>query len=386
MVAMPSAASVEPQHRAFASQSANSSRRRFAPGGRRDARGRARADATVSAQWAALRSIKFRTTYASSSASTSPAASKSRAAASASARMSVSEERRIREAADARDPQIAPAAAARSPSAAATASARSAHAVIAHEVLVAADVDEQEQRLESRGRVLDEQTLGLRQQADGRLDLFPLGRAPPGRGEAPARPQGEGPRPVVLRPQGQAVGPRLVEVVAGDLVEVGESVAGGPLEPVGELLVQLGPLQLRQAVVRGVADEQVPEPIGLAAAVGSPVGPDELLADEAHQLARHAGATLGRRQLGHVALAELLADDRGPLDRPALAVAQPVEARREERLDRRRDRDRLEVADDQRAVGVALDEAVVEEHLDDLLDVQRVAVGGGGDPLAVRAG
>ncbi len=42
---------------------------------------------------------------------------------------------------------------------------------------------------------------------------------------------------------------------------------------------------------------------------------------------------------------------------------------------------RLEVADHHRAVRAALDETVVQEHLDDLLDVQRIAVGGRGDPF-----
>ena len=45
--------------------------------------------ATVSAQWAALSSIQFMMTYASSCPSTSPAASNVRVAASTSARMSL---------------------------------------------------------------------------------------------------------------------------------------------------------------------------------------------------------------------------------------------------------------------------------------------------------
>ncbi len=102
------------------------------------------------------------------------------------------------------------------------------------------------------------------------------------------------------------------------------------------------------------------EAVRVTAAVPSSIGPDQLLADEPHQLAGHAGPTLGRRQLGDVALAEFLADHGGPLDRPPLAVAQAVESRREECLDGRRHGDRLEVADDERAVRTALDDAVVE--------------------------
>src|SRR3954471_10016361 len=126
----------------------------------------------------------------------------------------------------------------------------------------------------------------------------------------------------------------------------------------------------------------MPETVGVAAALGPSVGPDELLANEAHQLAWHGWPTLERGQLGHIAMAELLADDRCPLDRPAFAIAQSVEPRREKGRDGGRDRDRLEIADDERAVAIARDQAVVGEHLDDLLDIERVAVGGGRDPAS----
>ena len=72
----------------------------------------------------------------------------------------------------------------------------------------------------------------------------------------------------------------------------------------------------------------------------------------------------------------------GPLDRPSLRVVEAVEPRREQRLHRGRDGDRAEVTDLQGPVGGATEHAVVEEHLDDLLDVERVAVRGGGDAHA----
>ena len=50
----------------------------------------------------------------------------------------------------------------------------------------------------------------------------------------------------------------LLEVVAEDLVQLDE-IGAALLEPVGEALVQLGAGRLRQRVVGGVADQEVPE-------------------------------------------------------------------------------------------------------------------------------
>ena len=74
-----------------------------------------------------------------------------------------------------------------------------------------------------------------------------------------------------------------IEVVADDLLELGEALAGRPLKPVGEALVELGPLGLRQGGVGGVADEDVAEAEGIARAQLGPVGPDELLPDEGEE-------------------------------------------------------------------------------------------------------
>ena len=52
---------------------------------------------------------------------------------------------------------------------------------------------------------------------------------------------------------------RLLEVPAGDLVELGQVAGAVLLEPAREPLVQLGAGRLRQAVVGGVADQQVAE-------------------------------------------------------------------------------------------------------------------------------
>ena len=56
---------------------------------------------------------------------------------------------------------------------------------------------------------------------------------------------------------------RLLEVPADDLRVLGQAVACGPLEPVGEGGVQVGAGLLGERVVRGVADEEVAEAVGV---------------------------------------------------------------------------------------------------------------------------
>ncbi len=65
----------------------------------------------------------------------------------------------------------------------------------------------------------------------------------------------------------------LLEVVAEQLVELDE--LGAVLrEPVGELLVQLRPLRLRQALVGGVAHEEMTEAERILSGEQRPVGAD----------------------------------------------------------------------------------------------------------------
>src|SRR5439155_26940606 len=145
-------------------------------------------------------------------------------------------------------------------------------------------------------------------------------------------------------------------------------------------------LGLGQTIVRRVSDQEVPEPERLAAVVATTFWPDELLAHERHQLPAHGCSAVLRRELGHLALAELLADHRRALDRPPLWVAEPIETRSEQRLDRRRDRDRVELADLQGSVRAPPDMAVIEEHPDDLLDEERIPVRRNGNASTSRLG
>jgi hypothetical protein len=68
------------------------------------------------------------------------------------------------------------------------------------------------------------------------------------------------------------------EVISDDLVLLDQR--GVPLEPVGEPLVQLGARLLRERVVGGVADQQMPETEGVVAGQRPGARTDELLADE----------------------------------------------------------------------------------------------------------
>jgi hypothetical protein len=73
---------------------------------------------------------------------------------------------------------------------------------------------------------------------------------------------------------------RLLEVVAGDLVLLDER--GVLVQPERELLVGSA-RRLRQPVVSGVADQQVPEPERLVVRQRALARPDQLLAYEREQ-------------------------------------------------------------------------------------------------------
>ena len=75
----------------------------------------------------------------------------------------------------------------------------------------------------------------------------------------------------------------LFEVVAEQLLELEQAVAGGRLDPAREALVQTAARLLRHARVGGVVDQQMPEAVGLLAAIGRRRRPHEPLGDERPQ-------------------------------------------------------------------------------------------------------
>ena len=95
----------------------------------------------------------------------------------------------------------------------------------------------------------------------------PVGRAP-----------GHRPRVIVLGTELQTERVRLLQVIADELVEVGQPGVG--VEPLGEPLVELRPRLLRQHLIGGVAEQDVMEAEGLLAGDVGRVGPDQVAAQQ----------------------------------------------------------------------------------------------------------
>ncbi len=165
-------------------------------------------------------------------------------------------------------------------------------------------------------------------------------------------------------PELAAVGVRLLEVVAEDLVEL-EEIPAVALEPFGEPLVQLRADGLRQRVVGRVANQHVAEAERVVTGEHGLVGTDELLPHERGQPRDH-DRLLGNERLDGASV-EHAAFDRPALEHGALGRLELVEPRGEQRLDRRRHRD----------VPVA---RLLHER-DHLLDEQRVPLGRLPDPV-----
>ena len=154
-------------------------------------------------------------------------------------------------------------------------------------------------------------------------------------------------------------------MVADDLV--GRVVAELRDEPVGVLLVERGALPLGDRVVRRVADEDVAEAEAVVSRQRRPVGSDQLLADERQQVRADRGSLGLGQQRSDGAAVEEPPFDRAALDHGALRLAEPVDARGEQRLQRRR---HLELA-----------VLALGPHGDELLDEERVPLGRVDDPL-----
>jgi hypothetical protein len=122
---------------------------------------------------------------------------------------------------------------------------------------------------------------------------------------------------------------------------------------------------LRQCLVDRIANQQVPEAEGILALEHRFVRPDQRLADECSQPRRHLGL-VGCERL-HGTPMEDLALDRAPLEHAPLGRLELVEARTQQRSQRRRD--------DHVTVRVA-------GHGQHLLDEQRIAARGPGDLVA----
>src|SRR5205085_9056453 len=116
---------------------------------------------------------------------------------------------------------------------------------------------------------------------------------------------------VDVQPELRPVEARLLQVVAEDLVELDE-LGAVLLDPAGEALVKLCASRLRQRVVRGVADEEVAEAVGVVAGELRAVGADQLLAHERDEALVDRAVTVGESR--HCPAVEGASLDRAALE------------------------------------------------------------------------
>ena len=102
---------------------------------------------------------------------------------------------------------------------------------------------------------------------------------------------------------------------------------------------------------------------------------NELLANQLEQEGRDPHREVRARQIRDRADIEGLAHDRRAAENGALVRAEELEARSEQRVDPGRDGDVVEVAHGDPATVERLQLAIVDEHRDQLLDEERVALG-----------
>ncbi len=188
----------------------------------------------------------------------------------------------------------------------------------------------------------------------------------------------------VQRTELPAVLVRLLEVERDDLLLLADQVAGLRLQPLGEALVQLGTRLLQHRSVRSVADQHVVkaedrfvDPVGA-------VGLDHLLAPQRLQVPIDGATDRIRAEVGDCAAVELLADHGRALHDRALVAAEALEARGDQRVDRRWHLDVEAVARDDPGVAVAREHTLVDEHAHGLGDEQRIALGGAQHTLGER--
>jgi len=91
-------------------------------------------------------------------------------------------------------------------------------------------------------------------------------------------------RLVVDGPELRAVAIRLLEVISEDLLELALERLRIPLDPPREARVQHGARLLRNRFIHGVAHENVREPERVVGQQRGAARPDEVLADERHEL------------------------------------------------------------------------------------------------------
>ena len=194
------------------------------------------------------------------------------------------------------------------------------------------------------------------------------------------RPAAQAIRARDIEAQVHEISVRLGEVETQDLLEFRKPLARGPLEPHGEPLVEVRAVRLGEAVVGRVVEQDVAKTVRLRDGEGRLGSADELSSQQAGKAGGDDRTRLGRRHRDQGHLLEDLALDRGASGERSFVVRESVHACGHERLDRRRDRDSIAL-DLRRSVTCTLDD---EAH--HLRDEQRIAVGGGHDPVTKVSG
>ena len=223
------------------------------------------------------------------------------------------------------------------------------------------------------------------EQARRQRQIVARERPPPRRREVARRALAERAPLRVDRAQLAQVPVRLLEVPADRLVVL-DRLADPALDPVGEASVQLRPRALQHPAVRRVADQPVVEPQRRLAEEPGGVGLDQLAAPQRFQPRVEIALRLARQQVRDGRARELPPDDRGPLQHQAVLRAQPLDARREQRVDGRRHLEGGEIDPGGPAIALPFEGAIVDQHAHQLAEEERIALAGGEHASRDRGG
>ena len=255
-----------------------------------------------------------------------------------------------------------------------------------------ADVARLEQRLAPVERQVGARRIGLvepiertSEQACRRRQVVAPERSPPRRREVARRAVAERAPALVERAQLGEVPVRLLEVPADRLVVLDRPLDPA-LEPVGDAFVQLRPRALQHPAVRRIADEAVVEPERRLAQEPGGIGLDQLAPPERLDPRVEVPLRFPRQQVRHRRARELPPDDRRPLQHQPILRPQPLDARRQKRVDRRRHLEGGEIDPGGPPVPLPLEGAIVDQHAHQLAQEKRIALAGREHPPGHRRG
>ena len=169
------------------------------------------------------------------------------------------------------------------------------------------------------------------------------------------------------------------EIAGDDLVGFERRTGAAGVHPVRQPLMQLGSLGFQQPAIGDIADEDVMEPPHRLVARVDAARLGEVEAAQPVQR-RHDLGSADAGQRGDRAGGEVRADYRGDFEHASVAGIQPLEPGRQQRLDRRRNRDRVYVHRQVPPTGFRDQHTVVDEHPDQFPHEQRVPARRRGQP------